>query len=239
MHYPLNKASQIGFTLIEILVSVLVLGIGILGFAALQLSSTGSNLDAYMRLQATAIAEDLISRMTANRFYVNWDMRAPATGTPGTDNIYVTAVPATGYACTGTAPRQCIGSDAGNVCDEQQIATSDVWQICRSANTLLPGGLVHVTCRDKPAVTINAVVNPRGNAFPTNHKYFEEDNGGVTLLTGADADTCSPGSRYSIHVSWLKAAAQTGTGAFDLASARCTAIGLANDRDCVAIDVVP
>lgn len=240
----ISQHSAAGFSMIEVLVAMLVLAVGILGFASLQLSSTSTNLEAYLRVQGTAVAEDMITRMSANRFYVNWDMRVLPGPTAGTDNIYVTTAPASnGFTCpvAGAAPRQCLGSDVGNnACNEQQTATYDVWRVCRNADDLLPGGLVHITCADRPDITISGQVSPRGNPFPNNHPYFlSAENGGGTLLTAADVDTCSPGSRYTVYVSWFKAAAQTGAGETEMVNSRCAEIGLPATRDCVAIDVVP
>ena len=48
-----------GFSLIEVLVSMLVLGIGILGMAALQLNSMKFNQTAAVRTQATFLAYDM------------------------------------------------------------------------------------------------------------------------------------------------------------------------------------
>jgi type IV pilus assembly protein PilV len=56
-----------GLTLVEILVALLVLSIGLLGFAALQTTSLRFNTSAYYRTQATALAYDLADRMRANR----------------------------------------------------------------------------------------------------------------------------------------------------------------------------
>ena len=39
--------------MIEVLVAMLVLAVGILGFASLQLSSTSTNLEAYLRVPGT------------------------------------------------------------------------------------------------------------------------------------------------------------------------------------------
>lgn len=55
-----------GFTLIEVMVTVLVLSIGILGLAALQAQSLRLNHSAYLRSQATALAYDITDRMRAN-----------------------------------------------------------------------------------------------------------------------------------------------------------------------------
>ncbi len=56
-----------GFSLIESLVSLLVLSVGLLGVAALQLSSLKANHDAATHSQATFLAYDIIDRMRANR----------------------------------------------------------------------------------------------------------------------------------------------------------------------------
>lgn len=56
-----------GFTLIETLVALLVLSIGLLGVAALQLTSLRSNTSSSYRSQATFLAYDIADRMRANR----------------------------------------------------------------------------------------------------------------------------------------------------------------------------
>jgi len=60
-----RKFSQ-GFSLIEVLVSILILSLGLLGVAGLQTTSLRSNQTAYFRSQATAAASDIIDRMRAN-----------------------------------------------------------------------------------------------------------------------------------------------------------------------------
>jgi type IV pilus assembly protein PilV len=56
-----------GFTLVETLVALVVLCIGLLGVAALQLMSLRSNHGSAMRTQATFLAYDIVDRMRANR----------------------------------------------------------------------------------------------------------------------------------------------------------------------------
>ena len=56
-----------GFSLIEVLVSVVVLGVGLLGLAALQVFSSQANQSANFRTQATALAYDMLDRMRVNR----------------------------------------------------------------------------------------------------------------------------------------------------------------------------
>jgi type IV pilus assembly protein PilV len=55
-----------GFTLVEILVSVLVLAIGLLGMSALQVTGLRSSHSAYLRTHATLLAHDISERIRAN-----------------------------------------------------------------------------------------------------------------------------------------------------------------------------
>ena len=59
--------AQCGATLIEVLIAVLILAIGLLGLAGMQMTSVQSNHSAYYRTQATVLAGDLADRMRANR----------------------------------------------------------------------------------------------------------------------------------------------------------------------------
>ncbi len=59
-----NKQS--GFTLLEVLVSVVALSVGLLGIAAMQLNMIRFNHSAHMRSIAVAQANNMIDRMRAN-----------------------------------------------------------------------------------------------------------------------------------------------------------------------------
>ncbi len=58
---------QAAFTLIEVLISVVILSIGLLGLAGLQTTGLKSNNSAYLQSQASIHANDIIERMRANR----------------------------------------------------------------------------------------------------------------------------------------------------------------------------
>lgn len=57
---------QRGVSLLEVLITVVVLSIGLLGLAALQANATKFNHSAYLRSQATNMAHEMIERMRAN-----------------------------------------------------------------------------------------------------------------------------------------------------------------------------
>lgn len=56
-----------GFTLIEVMIAILVLGIGLLGFALLQTMSVRFAQSSNQRTQATNLAYDLLDQMRSNR----------------------------------------------------------------------------------------------------------------------------------------------------------------------------
>lgn len=57
---------QQGFTLIEVLLAVVILGIGLLGIVTLQARSLQYNQQAYLYSQASFLANDIAERMRAN-----------------------------------------------------------------------------------------------------------------------------------------------------------------------------
>ena len=73
-----------GVSLIEALVALLVLSIGLLGLANLQLTAIRNAHSAHMRSQASILAQDILDRMRANRANAtayNIDLSAaPPTG---------------------------------------------------------------------------------------------------------------------------------------------------------------
>lgn len=98
---PLNNISrrqwgiQKGFTLLEVLITVVVVSVSLLGLAALQVLATRSNFEAVQRTQATNLANDVIDRMrlnsarlddyAANEIHSTFMTSAPAACTRGED----------------------------------------------------------------------------------------------------------------------------------------------------------
>ncbi len=84
-HHSLHRVR--GFTLIEVLVALLVLSIGLLGVAALQLTSLRSNHSSSLRSQATLLAYDIVDRMRANQTAAtagSYDIALAGTSAGGT-----------------------------------------------------------------------------------------------------------------------------------------------------------
>jgi type IV pilus assembly protein PilV len=84
-HIPRARAQ--GFTLVEVLVALVILCVGLLGVAALQLTSLKSNHGSALRTQATFLAYDIVDRMRANRESAtngDYDIDFGDTGAGGT-----------------------------------------------------------------------------------------------------------------------------------------------------------
>lgn len=58
---------QVGVSLIEVLVTLVILAVGLLGVMALQARLQQSEMETYQRSQALLLLDDLAARMTANR----------------------------------------------------------------------------------------------------------------------------------------------------------------------------
>lgn len=69
MSFAMNsRRAQGGFTLVEILVTVVLISVGLLGIAALQLTTLRGNQESYVRSQASVLAGDILDRIRANPF---------------------------------------------------------------------------------------------------------------------------------------------------------------------------
>ncbi len=139
-----------GFTLIEVLVTVVVVSIGLLGLAGLQISGLRANMSSEARSTATLLATDIVERMRANPLGVE-------------SNQYV-GINTAGLGC-GAAPNpfcsNTSNSDASD-CDVAEMATFDAWvwacgmpvannDVQRSGVTnQLNQGVGSVTCNNTP-----------------------------------------------------------------------------------------
>lgn len=145
-----------GFTLIEVLVSVLILGVGLLGLASLQANSLRNNHSVYLRTQASLLAYDLIDRIRANKntaiisntYLIDFD-EAPEN---------VTNCQNTGANCTGT--------DMALFDINQWKCTLGAWDANGFCTALgikgsLPGGLASVTRDADNTFTIQIRYNER------------------------------------------------------------------------------
>lgn len=57
-----------GFSLLEVLISVVILGVGLLGLGSLQTVGVQNNNSAFQRSQATLLSYEIVEAMRANRW---------------------------------------------------------------------------------------------------------------------------------------------------------------------------
>ena len=119
------KAAQRGVGLVEVLVALLVLAIGVLGYAGMQLSALKGAEQANNRAQATLIAQDALERLQVNP-------NLPA---------YIAAAWPTTPAAVGSAPNAyatCTGVGAG--CSSAQMVS---WDGMKPSECVKAGGEVN------------------------------------------------------------------------------------------------
>lgn len=114
---------QRGFSLIEVLITVLVVSVGMLGLAALQLASIKNTNSAFLRTQATLATADLIDRMRAQPgLYAEtaWTYDGCATGAaaPRSFQDWECLVDTLGLPppSSGNTSRALVNCQSGNAC---------------------------------------------------------------------------------------------------------------------------
>jgi type IV pilus assembly protein PilV len=66
MRIPTSRRRQSGTSLLEVLITMLVLAVGLLGLAAFQAKAQVGSVEAYQRAQAVVLLEDMRARMRGN-----------------------------------------------------------------------------------------------------------------------------------------------------------------------------
>lgn len=98
-----GKSRQAGIAMMESLMAMVILLVGLLGIVGLQAKTQTSHFEAYQRAQAMLLLDDIVDRMSANRYAspcyaVTGAGGVPYLGTDGTDhrgNTTCTAVAGT------------------------------------------------------------------------------------------------------------------------------------------------
>jgi type IV pilus assembly protein PilV len=102
--FKINTKSP-GFSLLEMLIALLVLSIGLLGVATLQIRGQQFNQVGYLRTQATFLAYDIMERIRIN----SDDVLNNGNGEEGGYNY-----PSSGFTNTGPTPQTACASPLNN-----------------------------------------------------------------------------------------------------------------------------
>lgn len=102
---------QRGFSIIEVVVSTLVISVSMLGMTGMQITAKRAGLEAVQRTSATSLTTDLIERMRAN---------------PEALSSYVTT--GLGGGTISVEPTPDCSYDSTNTCTIAQLAAHDLWE---------------------------------------------------------------------------------------------------------------
>lgn len=148
----MEKHSEAGLGIVEVLLALVILSLGVLGMASLQLTGIKHSTSGYNRLSAVILAENIASRIRSNPVsvengdYVDFD--SSATG--------LCAQPPAKYC-------QVSFGESAAVCNSQEVAEFDLYSVvCGTIDTagvpqngvsdLLSGGRLRVMCDDSPCL---------------------------------------------------------------------------------------
>ncbi len=143
--------AQSGFTLIEAMVSLVVLSVGMIGIAALYAQGLGASRTATFRTQAINLVGDMADRIRANRL-----AQAAYAG--------------------GAANNACDPQNGGGVnCTPQQMAAHDLFVWDQQVTQLLPNGQWQIQFNPgvlPPSYQITISWDEVGQALPVQHQML-------------------------------------------------------------------
>ena len=173
-----NKAfalgAQAGVGMIEVLITLFILSIGMLGVASLQFVSAFSNADALNRSQSVMVVQQFSERLRANAVQsLSGDglIVNNAYFDANNYNFSNLACPGGGTAfdCFCLQLPLAIPNCRANECTAAEFATYDAYELSCSAVSSNPAVTIGLSCSDNNAL---------------------------------DADSCSVGSRHRIILTW-------------------------------------
>jgi type IV pilus assembly protein PilV len=154
------RTAQAGFTLLEVMVAVLLLTIGIFGFAKMQALAVSSTQTASSRSIVAMQANSLAAAMHGNReFWGDGGLVVRTFSTSGatvTDATGVVSARPTGDCVSTTLP-------SAPKCTVQQVAALEVGLWAANLNALLPGATSLVNCSTSSDVPVSCVLTIQWN----------------------------------------------------------------------------
>lgn len=169
-----SQYRQQGIGMIEVMVTLFILSVGLLGVAYLQFVGSFTNSEALSRSQSVLVAQQLSERLRASAVFSSVGNGLVV------DNAYFdpTLYNFSGLTCSsGSLPHECycltrpvsIPSCDNNSCSESEIASFDAYEVSCSAVSANPELEVNLSCEDNDLV---------------------------------DAQACSVGSKHIVTLTW-------------------------------------
>lgn len=131
----MNKSNQIGFTLIEVLISVFVLALGVIGVAGMQLIALRTSQQSAIQSVAAQLATEMADRMRANPEQMKLG---------DSDNPYLKVSYNSTTDTDPVAPGKMCYTEK---CSSTELAAFDIYGWKNRVKTALPGGRAAI-CRD-------------------------------------------------------------------------------------------
>ncbi len=141
-YFPSTRRRQAGFSMVEVLVSIIVLSFGLLGMVGLQAAALKGNREARLQSVATGLARELAEMMRGNK--------TVAISTDATVNFYLADVCQTG--CTSTSyptsnALYCLNVGGTGCANGTELAKAQMTEWVTRVNAELPGARIKV-CQD-------------------------------------------------------------------------------------------
>ena len=206
-------ARTAGFTMIEVLVTLVILMFGLLGIAGLMAKGQRASFEAFQRQQALALANDLAERIRSNRASgASYAAAAGIGASPmvGEGALYATLLP----------PTSIMDCGGGSSCNTANLAIYDL--------ALWDGLLTGYT--EKQAVgnvSVGGIINARG--------CVEELAGAVVCPAPPAGINVFSSSMYRVSVAWQ---GQEETGAPTASACGTGLYGTPARRRLVFLDVL-
>jgi type IV pilus assembly protein PilV len=109
----LTMRNAAGFSMIEILVTLLVLTVGLLGLVGMQVTAHQAEFESYQRAQAMVLMSDIVDRVNTNRKAAACYAVTGAGGTPYFGTAGANKYDVAGYSCPSLATNPTAVARAG------------------------------------------------------------------------------------------------------------------------------
>lgn len=134
------KPRQKGFSLVEVMVSVLVTSVSVVGMAGMQVTSKRAGYEAIQRTSATSMAMDVLERIRSN---------------PRVLSSYAAA--GLGGSTITVEPSPNCSNDTTEICTAGQLAAHDLWEWEQAID-----GLAETRDISGTTVATGGLLNPTG-----------------------------------------------------------------------------
>lgn len=135
----MKRGQTAGFSMVEVLITLVVVGVGLLGLAKIQAAAEGNTQTSRVRSLIALQVESMVAAMHGNHAF--WATVNTAPATFGASGVAVTD----SRGVLGTTVANCPNA-SGNGCAPDKLAAYDFQQWAQSMNANFPGYTVTGNC---------------------------------------------------------------------------------------------